>query len=82
MKLLPLVVAFVAVGFSALAAAPAPRPPNFILIVADDLGYGDLGGYGSERIATPRLDRMAREGTRFTDYYVAAPFCSPSRAAT
>jgi arylsulfatase A len=81
MKLLPLVVAFVAVGFSALAAAPAPRPPNFILIVADDLGYGDLGGYGSERIATPRLDRMAREGTRFTDYYVAAPFCSPSRAA-
>lgn len=71
----------VALAVSSMAALAAPRPPNFILIVADDLGYGDLGCYGSERIATPRLDRMAREGTRFTDFCVAAPFCSPSRAA-
>jgi arylsulfatase A-like enzyme len=63
-----------------LHAAP-PARPNFIVILADDLGYGDLGCYGSKVIATPRLDRMAKEGARFTDFYVAAPFCSPSRAA-
>lgn len=64
-----------------VAAEPNSRPPNFIVILADDLGYGDLGCYGSRTIATPRLDRMAREGMRFTDFYVAAPLCSPSRAA-
>ena len=62
-------------------AAPAPASPNLIVILADDLGYGDLGCYGSKTIATPRLDRMAKEGVRFTDFYVASPFCSPSRAA-
>jgi len=55
--------------------------PNFVVIFADDLGYGDLGVYGSETIRTPNLDRMAAEGMRFTDFYTAAPFCSPSRAA-
>jgi arylsulfatase A len=65
----------------ALHAASAAPPPNFIVILADDLGYGDLGCNGSKVIATPRLDRMAGEGVRFTDFYVAAPFCSPSRAA-
>jgi arylsulfatase A len=64
------------------ARAPVPVPKtNFIVIVADDLGYGDLACYGSKAIATPRLDRMAKEGVRFTDAYAAAPFCSPSRAA-
>ena len=57
------------------------RPPNFVIIVADDLGYGDLGCYGSKTIATPRLDALAAGGARFTDFYVAAPFCSPSRAS-
>ncbi len=86
MKLRPLVPALLAAlaaaapaGFS--AAPPPARPPNFIVILADDLGYGDLGCYGSETIATPHLDRLAREGMRFTDFYVASPFCSPSRAA-
>ena len=65
---------------AAPAAASVSRP-NIIVILADDLGYGDLGCFGSKKIATPRLDRMAQEGTRFTDFYVAAPFCSPSRAA-
>ncbi len=55
--------------------------PNIIVIFADDLGYGDLSCYGSETIATPNLDRLASEGLRFTNFYAAAPFCSPSRAS-
>jgi len=61
--------------------APASRPPNIVIIFADDLGYGDLGCYGNKSIETPNLDRMAREGVRFTDFYVAQPVCSASRAA-
>ncbi len=57
------------------------QKPNFVVIFADDLGYGDLGVYGSEEIRTPNLDRMAAEGMRFSDFYTAAPFCSPSRAS-
>ena len=60
---------------------PAAVPPNFIIVFADDLGYGDLGCFGSKVIATPNIDRMAAEGMRFTDFYVAAPLCTPSRAA-
>src|SRR5882724_6022545 len=55
-------------------------PPNIVLIYADDLGYGDLGCYGSN-IATPNLDRMAEEGIRLTHFYSASSVCSPSRAA-
>lgn len=66
-------------------AAPAisqPRPlPNIVLIYADDLGFGDLGCYGHPTIRTPNLDRLAAEGSRFTQFYSAAPLCSPSRAA-
>src|SRR5947209_1540800 len=63
-------------------AAPlhaAPRKPNIVLIVADDLGYGELGCYGQKKIRTPRLDRMAKEGLRFTQFYAGAPVCAPSR---
>lgn len=56
------------------------RPPNIVLILADDLGYGDIGCYGS-RIRTPNIDRLASEGMRFTDFYSAASVCSPARAA-
>jgi arylsulfatase A-like enzyme len=63
------------------AIAAEERPPNFIIIFVDDQGYQDLGCYGAEKIKTPRIDRMAAEGIRFTDFYVAAPLCSPSRAA-
>jgi arylsulfatase A-like enzyme len=59
----------------------AERPPNFVVIYCDDLGYGDLGCYGSTRNPTPRLDQMAREGVRLTDFYTAAAVCSASRAA-
>ncbi len=60
-------------------AAGAARP-NLIVILADDLGYGDLGCYGQRRIRTPRLDRMAAEGVRFTQFYAGATVCAPSRS--
>jgi arylsulfatase A len=64
-----------------LAAARAQNSqPNIVFIYADDLGYGDLGCYGSG-IATPNLDQMAAEGVRFLNFYSASPVCSPSRAA-
>jgi len=59
---------------------PAARKPNIILIVADDLGWGHLGCYGQRRILTPNIDRLAREGMRFTQAYVM-PQCTPTRAA-
>ncbi|MDA2924531.1 arylsulfatase, partial [Acidobacteria bacterium AH-259-L09] len=56
------------------------RLPNIIFIIADDLGYGDLGSYGQERIQTPHLDRLAAEGVRFTDFYAGSTVCAPSRS--
>jgi len=66
---------------SPVASRAETTPPNFVLIFCDDLGYGDLGCYGSPTIRTPQIDRMAAEGVRFTDFYSAAEVCSPSRAA-
>jgi arylsulfatase A-like enzyme len=65
-----------------LQAAEQPMArPNIVIILADDLGWGDLGCYGHPSIRTPNLDRMAAEGMRFTDFYSAAEVCTPSRAA-
>jgi arylsulfatase A len=67
-----------------MAAAPAsakdPARPNIVIILADDLGYGDIGAYGQSRIKTPHIDRLARQGVRLTDFYAAANICTPSRA--
>ncbi len=67
--------------FALAPAAAAQQRPNIILILADDLGSGDLGCYGQTRIETPRLNRMALEGMRFTQFYAAAPVCAPSRCS-
>jgi arylsulfatase A len=62
-------------------AAPAVEHPNIVLIFTDDQGYGDVGCYGARGFKTPHLDQMAREGLRFTDFYVGCPVCSGSRTA-
>ncbi len=77
-------LSLLAVAALLLAAAASVRAeaerPNIVFILADDLGYGDLGSYGQAVIQTPRLDRMAREGIRFTQFYAGATVCAPSRS--
>ncbi len=67
-------------GFAAQTRAGNQRRPNIVFIFVDDQGYYDLGCYGATEVKTPRIDAMADEGIRLTDYYAAAPICSPSRA--
>jgi arylsulfatase A-like enzyme len=68
-------------GLSACRLVRPEPPPNIVIVLADDLGYGDLGCYGAADIETPNLDRMAAEGLRFTSFYVPQAVCSASRAA-
>jgi arylsulfatase A-like enzyme len=70
---------FVLAAAPRCAAAPAHRPPNIVFILADDLGYGDLGSFGQKRIKTPHLDRMALEGMRLVQHYSGNAVCAPSR---
>ena len=81
MKYLLFALVHACTWFGASVGAAEPRKPNIVIIFADDLGYGDLGCYGSPAIRTPHLDRMAFEGLRFTDFYSAAEVCTPSRAS-
>ncbi len=62
------------------ATGPSSRPPNVVLMIADNLGWKDLSCYGDQNLETPSIDRLAREGARFTNAFVSAPSCSPSRA--
>ncbi len=71
----------VALILAASAQAPAQRPPNVVLVMMDDLGYGDLGSYGASDVRTPNIDRLAREGVRLTDAYANGAVCTPTRAA-
>jgi len=71
----------VLVGLMILASPARAATPNIVLILADDLGYGDLGCYGATKIPTPNLDRVAREGLRFTDAHTTSATCTPSRFA-
>lgn len=67
-------------GPSTFAATPRRRNPNFVVVMTDDLGYGDIGPYGNRAIKTPNLDQMSAEGVTLTQYYSPAPVCTPSRA--
>ena len=73
-----LLTALLALSLESPAATQSK--PNIIFIMADDLGYGELGSYGQRKIKTPNLDRMAREGMRFTRFYAGSTVCAPSRS--
>jgi arylsulfatase A-like enzyme len=75
-----LTAAFALLCFYSVQIEAQTRRPNIVVIVADDMGYGDIGPYGSKDIPTPNLDALARDGMRFTDAYVSGPYCSPTRA--
>ena len=76
---LALVASVICAG--SVANASIPERPNIIFIMADDLGYHDLGSYGQELILTPRLDLLAEQGIRFTDVYAGSTVCAPARSA-
>jgi len=84
---MPLIVSLGALGVfiwgarSAWAEVGSPQRPNIVFILADDLGYGDLPCYGRDDLSTPAIDRLAREGVRFTQAYANGPECTPTRAA-
>jgi arylsulfatase A-like enzyme len=74
--------AFLSTGLSLCAAEKSgQRPPNVVIVFTDDQGYADVGVFGATAYPTPNLDRMAKEGRRFTDFHAAQPVCSASRAA-
>src|SRR5688572_7814383 len=82
MKTLSLLLAVIAALQTAVHAADTTRRPNIVILYADDMGYGDLAAQNPEsKIATPNLDRLAREGTRFTDAHSSSGVCTPSRYA-
>lgn len=80
-RIVLLAILFTLGSFASSLHAAEARKPNFVVIFCDDLGYGDLGCFGNPTIRTKNLDQMAYEGMKFTQFYVAAPVCTPSRAA-
>ncbi len=78
-RLLLFVCVFTAISAISAPATATADKPNIIFLLTDDMGYGDVGCYGGDFVPTPNIDRLAAEGTRFTQYYAASPVCSPSR---
>ncbi len=81
LHLLTLLAAILSVSTAVARSKPLPKKPNFIVIFCDNLGYGDIEPFGSEIHRTPNLNRMATEGRKFTNFYVSAGVCTPSRAS-
>lgn len=73
------IIALIFFSFCISQIGFAQQKPNIIYIYADDLGYGELGCYGQQKIKTPNLDQIAKEGIRFTQHYTSAPVCAPAR---
>src|SRR5690349_13642588 len=71
----------VACGTRAFAASPAASRPNIIVVLIDDMGWGDFSCFGNKQVQTTNIDRLASEGLRFEQFYVNSPICSPSRTA-
>ena len=76
-----ILVAGVLVPSPVAAQTTRQRPPNVVLIITDDVGYGDIGSYGAPDVKTPSIDRIAREGVRLTDFYANGATCSPTRTS-
>jgi len=72
---------FLVITSTSFAQAQTQTSPNVVLIIADDLGYSDLSSYGNKDIHTPNIDKLGKEGIRFSQAYSSAPICGPSRAA-
>ena len=79
LRLMAIVCGLIAISVGEVVAAPAP--PNFVMILIDDMGWGDFSCFGNKDATTPQIDRLAAEGIRFSQFYVNAPICSPSRCA-
>ena len=83
--IIPLMLLAVQTAFAPIAVTTATaddhNKPNIVLIFIDDLGWKDVGCYGNDFVETPRIDRLAAEGVRFTDFYAAGAVCSPTRCA-
>lgn len=73
-------VAGSALPLSGIGSPVSPGKPNVVIILADDMGYGDISCYNSKQVKTPHIDKLAKNGVRFTDFYVPTPYCAPSRA--
>ncbi len=79
-RIIPFFVFLFCLSFICDAQQSKRKKPNVIIILTDDMGYGDISCYNKNQISTPNIDRLAKEGIRFTDFYVPTPYCAPSRA--
>src|SRR5207342_2353520 len=79
--MIPVLALMACVALATPAVARPPAPPSFVVVIMDDMGYGDAGCYGAPDVKSPAIDRLAREGVRLTGFYSNGPNCSPTRAA-